>query len=62
MDSDEKNDLSAKTPDEKTPVKTKKPYNTPVLTDYGDIREITEHIQAGQTQDHGGGSANMTLP
>jgi hypothetical protein len=53
----DKNHVSAK-----TPIQTKRPYAAPILSEYGDIRQITQHNQAGQTQDHGGGSANMTLP
>lgn len=34
----EKNDVSANTLD-----KTKRPYRTPILTEYGDIRQITRN-------------------
>ena len=28
----------------KTPVETKRPYQTPMLSEYGDIREITQNV------------------
>jgi hypothetical protein len=53
----EKNDVSAKTLD-----KTKRPYTSPVLTEYGDIRQITQNSH----RVHGSGDSsrhpNKTLP
>jgi hypothetical protein len=46
----------------KPPVQTKRPYAAPILSEYGDIRQITQSHQAGQTVDGAMGSSNMTLP
>jgi hypothetical protein len=37
----EKNDVSAKAPD-----KTKRPYEAPILSEYGDIRRMTQTTQS----------------
>ncbi len=57
MNVDDKNPVSPK-----TSVQTKRPYAAPMLSEYGDIRQITQSNQPGQTRDNSMGSANMTLP
>jgi hypothetical protein len=39
---------------EKTPVETKKPYKAPVLSEYGDIRQMTLRVGSGTTSDNPG--------
>ncbi len=46
---------------EKTPLQTKRPYAAPILSEYGDIRQITQQSMNGQKNDGGGGLANMTF-
>jgi hypothetical protein len=41
---------------EKTPVDVKKPYQTPVLSEYGDVREITQQGSHTTHSDHGNNS------
>lgn len=55
MNVDDKDPVSAK-----PPVQTKRPYATPLLSEYGDIRQITQQTMNGQRNDGGGGGPNMT--
>jgi hypothetical protein len=43
----DKNQVSAK-----TPVQAKRPYASPILSEYGDIRQITLHTPAGPRGDN----------
>lgn len=45
----------------KTPVQTKRPYAVPILSEYGDIRQITQGSMAGQMNDGGMGGPNMSF-
>jgi hypothetical protein len=38
----------------------KKPYSPPVLTVYGTVRELTQHIGRHGSADHGAGARNKT--
>jgi hypothetical protein len=51
----EKNDPRAKTMAE-----TKRQYHTPVLSEYGDIRKITQTHTTGSKGDGGGKGSNKT--
>ncbi len=55
MNVEDKNPVSASAPAQK-----KRPYAAPRLSEYGDIRQITQHSMTGQKNDGGGGQANMT--
>ena len=45
----EKNDANTQ-----TAVQTKRPYATPVLSEYGDIRQMTLRVGSGTTSDNPG--------
>jgi hypothetical protein len=51
----EKNDGSVKSPD-----KTKWPYETPVLSEYGDIRQITQNTNSPQSRSDSSGHPHKT--
>jgi hypothetical protein len=44
----------------KTSESTKKLYKTPVLSVYGDVREITQALTGTMGNDHAGGEMNKT--
>jgi hypothetical protein len=44
----------------RTPVETKKPYQAPVLSEYGDIRMITQTVPSGNGSLDGGGGSHKT--
>ncbi len=56
MNVDDKNHVSPK-----TTVQIKRPYAAPILSEYGDIRQITQLSMGGQKNDGGMGLANMTF-
>ena len=45
---------------ERNRVETKRPYEAPVLSEYGDIRQITQHTGQKGTMDGRGGSLSRT--
>ena len=52
-----------KAPEKNAPKQAKKPYRSPVIHYYGDIRTITENIgNSGMVDVGGSGSMKKTLP
>ena len=51
--------MSEKTTNE-PPVETKRPYQSPTLVEYGDIRQVTQASAQGALMDSHGGAPDMT--
>jgi hypothetical protein len=47
-------------PPQGQPATTKKPYHSPVLREFGDIRTITQGTHRGTAHDRGGGVGGKT--